>query len=414
MNNRLKTFICTILCVVTLTTPVLAETSTELQNKADQLVEDANSAKKEAETKQQEINEDKGKLTELQSNMNKMLQEIKSLDEDITKAQGEVNKLQEKLQDLNNQSVTLEADIKKMQEDLEKSKEKMKERLKFLYKNQGNGYIDILFGSSSLSELISRLNFIGRIASHDQAMVDDLKKKENKLNDSLNELQKVKSDVEASKKENEAKTAKLERAKGEKNKLYAQIEGQAEVQQALIAQQESEVNSLMQKIIQKNNEAKQANVDADNKRKEEQNSVITPTPEVTPTGKLFSITGGVRYPITSRYELKRESPISGNIEPHEAIDIGAKEGSGVYALKDGVVIYSGVMTGYGNVVMIDHGDIITLYAHNASLVVQEGENVKGGELISYVGNTGWSTGPHIHFEVRDMNNKKMDPTNYYI
>lgn len=411
MNNRLKTFICTILCVVALTTPVLAETSSDLYDEANKLQEEAKSVNNEADAKKQQITQDKSKLSELQNDMNKMLEEIKSLDGDITKAQDEINKLQEKLQSLNTQSVTLEADIKKLQEDVEKSKEQMKERLKTLYKNQGNGYLDIILGSSNLSELISRLNFISRIAAHDQTMVDDLKKKETKLNDSLSELQKVKNDVEASKSESEAKAAKLESAKNEKDKLYAKISSDAENQKAMIEQQENEIQHLIQQANEKSKQASKKITDADEKKNQEtrpqQNAI-------TPTGKIFSITGGIRFPITSPYELNRENPVDKVNEPHEALDIGATDGASVYALKDGVVMYSGVMTGYGNVVMINHGDIITLYAHNSSLVVELGQTIKGGELIAYVGTTGKSTGPHIHFEVREPSGKKIDPTNYYI
>jgi len=80
----------------------------------------------------------------------------------------------------------------------------------------------------------------------------------------------------------------------------------------------------------------------------------------------------------------------------------------------GTVAYAGWMNGYGNVVVINHGNISSLYAHNSKLLVSKGQQVQGGEKISLVGSTGWSTGPHIHFEVTNSSGEKIDPTSYYI
>ena len=97
---------------------------------------------------------------------------------------------------------------------------------------------------------------------------------------------------------------------------------------------------------------------------------------------------------------------------HEGIDIGVGEGTPVQAAAAGVVIYAGWMSGYGNLVVIDHGNgLSTAYAHNSSLVVGVGRSVAGGEIVSYSGNTGNSTGPHVHFEVR-VNGAAVDPLGY--
>jgi murein DD-endopeptidase MepM/ murein hydrolase activator NlpD len=97
---------------------------------------------------------------------------------------------------------------------------------------------------------------------------------------------------------------------------------------------------------------------------------------------------------------------------HEGIDIGVAEGTPVQAAAAGVVIYAGWMSGYGNLVVIDHGNgLSTAYAHNSSLVVGVGRSVAGGEVVSYSGNTGNSTGPHVHFEVR-VNGAAVDPLGY--
>jgi murein DD-endopeptidase MepM/ murein hydrolase activator NlpD len=96
----------------------------------------------------------------------------------------------------------------------------------------------------------------------------------------------------------------------------------------------------------------------------------------------------------------------------KGIDIGVGEGTPVRAAAAGTVIYAGWMSGYGNLVVVDHGNgLSTAYAHNSSLAVSVGQSVAAGELVSYSGNTGNSTGPHVHFEVR-VNGSAVDPLGY--
>lgn len=98
-----------------------------------------------------------------------------------------------------------------------------------------------------------------------------------------------------------------------------------------------------------------------------------------------------------------------NGRPHKGIDLGAKSGTPIYAALDGVVVYSGVQGGYGNVVVIEHPDfVMTVYAHNELNVVKVNDTVKQGQLIGYVGSTGNSTGPHLHFEYR-LKGKAINP-----
>jgi murein DD-endopeptidase MepM/ murein hydrolase activator NlpD len=104
-------------------------------------------------------------------------------------------------------------------------------------------------------------------------------------------------------------------------------------------------------------------------------------------------------------------PILHRIIEHHGIDFGVSAGTPIYAPDNGEVIYAGWYGGYGKVVIIDHGgDLTTLYGHTSSYVVDAGQRVKKGQVIAYVGSTGMSTGPHLHFEVR----KNGTPVNPYI
>ena len=115
--------------------------------------------------------------------------------------------------------------------------------------------------------------------------------------------------------------------------------------------------------------------------------------------------------ITSKYAM-RVHPITGQYKLHTGVDIGAPEGSNFIAANDGVVIKAGMNAAYGNMVIIDHGGVITtLYAHGSEILVEVGQTVKRGEAVLKVGSTGYSTGPHAHFEVR-INGVATDPLPY--
>jgi murein DD-endopeptidase MepM/ murein hydrolase activator NlpD len=108
----------------------------------------------------------------------------------------------------------------------------------------------------------------------------------------------------------------------------------------------------------------------------------------------------------------RVHPIFGDTRMHTGVDFGAAEGTPIHAAADGVVVSAGPQGGYGNATIIDHGNsLATLYAHQSRMIVSAGQSVKRGQVIGYVGHTGYATGPHLHFEVR-VNGTPVDPMKY--
>ncbi len=119
----------------------------------------------------------------------------------------------------------------------------------------------------------------------------------------------------------------------------------------------------------------------------------------------------INAPVSSGFGY-RVHPIFGTKRLHKGVDMGAGSGTPIAAAKDGTVLSAGWQGGYGNTVVISHGDgITTLYAHQSSIAVSAGQQVSRGDIIGYVGSTGWSTGPHLHFEVR-VNGTPVDPMPY--
>ena len=116
----------------------------------------------------------------------------------------------------------------------------------------------------------------------------------------------------------------------------------------------------------------------------------------------------------SSYFGKRRDPFTGRMSRHEGVDFSARQGSNVYATADGIVVHSMYDRGYGYTIKIDHGNgIITKYAHNAKLLVRKGKTVKRGDVIAHLGNSGRSTAPHLHYEVR-VNGVAQNPLNFIL
>ena len=126
------------------------------------------------------------------------------------------------------------------------------------------------------------------------------------------------------------------------------------------------------------------------------------------TPSLMPISGWITSPFGWR-----EHPILGEARMHAGVDIAAEPGTPVRAPADGLVVFSGEKEGYGKVIVIDHGyGISTLFAHNSKLFANVGLHVKRGQMISQVGSTGMSTGPHLHYEVR-KNGMPVNPTAFF-
>jgi len=133
------------------------------------------------------------------------------------------------------------------------------------------------------------------------------------------------------------------------------------------------------------------------------------TDKLATTPSLWPVVGTV----TSRYGW-RVSPWNDGNEFHAGIDIANGIGTPIVATADGKVVQNTWADGYGNLVQIDHGNgIVTLYGHNSQVVVKVGQNVKKGQVISYMGSTGRSTGPHVHYEVR-VNDNAIDPVRFMV
>lgn len=262
-------------------------------------------------------------------------------------------------------------------------------RVRAIYMYGQLNYLEVIMGSKSFSDFANRLELLKRIIRADFNLILEIRQRQAEIEAKRAELEAQKKEVDAL----EAEAAKTQQAIDEKR-----AEQQAVLDEA---SQQKEAAEQMERDLQADSQ--------DIQRRIQQRAAGGGGVQIVGTGQLsWPVSGGV---ITSPQGW-RVHPIFGTSIYHAGMDIGVDEGTPVHAADDGVVVDADWLGGYGNCVIIDHGNgMQTVYAHNSALVVSAGQSVSKGELIAYAGSTGYSTGPHCHFEVR-INGEPVDPMGY--
>lgn len=255
-----------------------------------------------------------------------------------------------------------------------------------------NFYLSLIFGARSFSDLISRIDMIGEIMAFDKQTEENYKA-------ARDFALEVKAEYEATEAELQAKEAELQ---AEIDRLLAELQAAQEQINALqksIDDQQAIVDAYA------NDEKNiQAQIDQMKEQLKKQNTVVAAGSYAWPCPSCYTITSNYGYRYLELYGYTRL---------HAGTDIGAQYGAEVTAAASGNVTIATFGSGYGNYVMIAHADgSVTLYGHMSSLAVSAGQTVSQGDVIGYVGSTGNSTGPHLHFEVR-INGSPVDPMQYF-
>lgn len=326
------------------------------------------------------------KLNETVSYKNTILGEIDEIESKIKDVSLKIANLERKINDTKNKIEILENNISLTQIEIDKDKEFIGDKLFLIYKIKNELPIDIYFSSKTIGELFTRINFLNILLRSNRESLEELRKKEEALKKEKENLEKEKNNLESLLKENEnLKISLLEEEKKRDNLLKnllskeEEYKKEIEVYKRKIEEQEEKI----QEIIRRAELAKKL-------------------PEVG------NIIWPVKGPIVSPFGM-RIHPIYGIWAFHSGVDIDAPTGTPIRAVADGIVIYAGWLGSYGIVVFLRHGgNITTVYAHMQYFTVELNQYVKQGDIIGYVGNTGLSTGPHLHFEIR-IDGKPVDP-----
>jgi len=354
------------------------------------LEEELERVKNERANTQKKIEETKKAESEYTSQVNKVeetligaLAELDSLNEKASIVKTEIDRLTIEL-------VIKKKDLSDAENTLIEKNNILSKRVSVIYKNRNQNIMELLFESDSFLKLFTNFKLMNLFAMQDLKIVKEVAAIRQETEDSKENIERLKSQERGQKKNLDALVGEAEKKKREIEAIYAEKKN-------LLSRTRANKESLI--AMEKQLEAKEKEV---TKKLEALRYGTAP-------GKIAFPAKGI---LTSGFGM-RVSPITGVNRVHSGIDIGASSGSNVIAAASGEILQAGYMGGYGNAILIYHGGgLATLYAHLSGFAVGTGQQVKQGQIIGYVGSTGFATGPHLHFEVR-VNGVPVNPYKYF-
>ena len=359
-----------------------------------------NSKLKSARAKIADANDRKKTLSNQIAAIDKRLTQIDAelhrLDTQIASVEGKLSTTREKLEALREQLRLKRLELVQAEKDLQSEEDNLAMRAVAAYKTSDLTYMDVVLASTSFEDLVSRTRMVGDLINGTNDLVGQLEQardrvqrekkeiatKEQDVHSTVVDLQQQSDDLAALEAAQTQQKADSKAARLEKKGALSAVEDDI----AVLKKQEAELLAESQQL----------------------SGVINNSSGGGGTGDMMRPVNG---PITSPFGW-RIHPIFGYRKFHTGVDFGVGYGTPIHAADSGTVIYATWMGGYGNVIIVNHGGgISTLYAHQSSFAVSNGASVTRGQVIGYVGSTGYSTGPHLHFEVR-VNGNPVDPMGY--
>jgi len=337
----------------------------EVWNKIDQATKDLEKDKKAAQNLL-------GQIKALESQMNATQAEIDVLRGNIDLTQAKIDAAM--------------ANLKDLEDRLDEQNDNLLARLRAMYMNGSISALDVLLGSSSISDFMTNIDRIQLIYESDIEVMESLEEQYKILDTHRQYMADLQAELVAEREKEASKKEALKQNQNLVSKKKSEVEQDIKLLEQFIAEQQKEADRLIEEILKMQSGGEYIG------------------------GKMLWPVPGVKR-VTSEFG-SRIHPILKTRTMHTGIDIGAPTGTKVVAANAGRVMMAGWNDSYGNLVMIDHGGgIVTLYAHNSSLLVKTGDIVMPGDQIAKIGSTGMSTGPHLHFEVR-VNGVYVDPRKY--
>lgn len=416
-RSKMQKLVCVVLAVLilgslvsgALIVMVSAASSKEIEKELVALREEQAELKKQSDALEASISENQAKTqtliekkADIDQQMDMSRQTIENLNEQIKSYSLLIAQKQDELEESEAEQARLNAQYKT--------------RLRSMEETGKISYWSILFGASSFSDLLDKVNMINEIAKSDQLMLEKMAAVAEQLADERAELETQMAELEQAKRELAEQQATLEDQRAESDKLILQMSAEYDALSEEYQEYERLEDEMSEQIkktetdyfnaLSKEEAARQAELNRQNN-----NKVTSSSSGVTTS------TGGFLYPlpyavsITDAYGY-RIHPLSGTYKWHNGVDFAAGSGTAIYATKSGTVTSACYNEAYGNMVTINHGDgYSSLYGHMTNYIVSAGDYVTQGQTIGYVGSSGWSTGPHLHFTIY-YNGADVNPMNY--
>ena len=375
--RRLITIILILVITCSLCICVHAQDLTELQEQSSQLT--------------QAIDESNNRLQAVQEQLSTNMQALQDLDDQISQSQNELNTINTDINDLMKQINENEDKLSKTQAKLDDVQDLLDARIIKMYETPKFEFLQVLLTSKSATEFLSTYYAMKELAEYDKELLETVKKQKEDIETTKKILAEKKKQVVENKQKQLKKTQVLANTKTMRQYYISKLSTEEQALQAKIDEYNSQVTAIESEIkLMALNSISADYIGG---------AMVWPIPGYTT--------------ITSEYGM-RVHPITGAYKLHTGTDIGAPMGADFVAMGKGVVTKAEMTPAYGNMVIIDHGGgVQTLYAHGSEILVQVGQEVEAGTPVLKVGSTGYSTGPHAHFEIR-INGQTVNPMEYLL
>ena len=359
-------------------------------------ISDLQEEKKENESKKEEA---EGILSQLEQEQLGIKEAIKELDDKVSEYNTQIVELEAQRVELESEIETTQKELEDAQEDEKKQYEAMKLRIQYAYENGNVDYMDTLFSSSDVADMVNKSEYVDQIYKYDAKMLADLisirkliADTQVKLESDLAAVKEIEAEV------SESKEA-LEIVIDGKEKQVANYGASIDQYEAMVAEYQKAIEETDAAIAEAERKAAEAAAAA----------------AAAGNGNTVYYTGGaIGWPVNGYYYISSyfgPRDLLG-MSFHHGVDIPCPTGTPIVASESGTVITAGWSYSLGNYVVIDHGGgMTTVYGHNSSFAVSAGTVVSKGQVIAYAGSTGQSTGPHCHIAVR-INGNYVDPLPY--
>ena len=437
-KKRLLSFLLALVCVISSCFPIAfaddEKSLEELQNRYEEIEKDIQENQEKLDEVQADIKTNEQKLDELNNQIDGIEEQIDLLDEsieilngDIDDLQGDIDVTTEDINKINTQIAQIEAQMASTETLMEETKELLLARIRENYMSGGNGStLELLLSSEDMSSFFARKELVTRVSERDNELIAE-------LSDKLIELAELQKESEAQKAELEGKRAELDTQMNSLTDKQDDLESSLDSQKkkkSNVTGKKDEVKYLLEDL-DKDSDAYKAAIKRQEKERAEleaeiENAIKSQgSTENDVPAEEFNNDGNMIWPVPGSTRLTATYPAYSDGSAHWGIDIVRTDvttkGSPFRAAQGGEVILAkndgNWNSGFGNYCIIDHGDgKHTLYAHAQRLQVSEGDVVQKGQQIGLIGDTGNTTGPHLHFEVRikksDGSVSRVNPLNY--
>lgn len=360
------------------------------RSRADELGD----AEQERQRLKERKEETEKELSALEDEKDDLLVSIEKLDKKMENVSERLDEVNENYTTASTELDELTAALTLAEQDEASQYETMKKRIKYMYENGNQGYLDIILSSKSVGDFLNRVEYVNKITAYDNKMLKEYKNTKNEVTEKKEAAQEKKNQLEI---------------------LQEEVELEQDNLQSLSEKKQKKLEDYTTSIDEKSDKAQAYQEEIEKKEKEIDKLLLEQAKDNGFSGER--VEGGFIWPlavsgtITSHFG-RRSAPTAGASTYHKGIDIAAPAGTAIYAAADGTVTTATYSSSAGNYVMINHGNgLYTVYMHASRLYCSVGDKVSQGDRIAAVGSTGVSTGAHLHFGVIS-NGNYVNPEDY--